>query len=261
MHLLLWNFLCVHSNVSLSCLMGKTTMTFLCRARSYVKLTYSIWNVIMLKYVHEQLCFPGKVTHCTQGRRVQEGKERGGEAGKEEGGECRRGKESTGGRGERRRGEERQGRRKEEREGECRRGKAERTFDTHNANHHTMSSPTLSSLLLPCLSSLSFPSYTLLPSPFPPTLSSPLLSLLHSPTLSSPLLHSPTLSYTLLPSPPTTFFLSFSSSPAAFNYLKGHPADPIDTAEFEQHCGVGVVVTEEEINEKVCNVMCKTRNC
>ena len=67
---------------------------------------------------------------------------------------------------------------------------------------------------------------------------SPLFLLL--PCLSSPLL-------------PLLHFLSpISSFPAAFNYLKGRPADPIDTDEFEHHCGVGVVVTEKEINEKVC---------
>ena len=39
--------------------------------------------------------------------------------------------------------------------------------------------------------------------------------------------------------------------PAAFDYLKRHPVDPIDTAEFEHCCGVGVVVTQEDIDEKV----------
>ena len=40
--------------------------------------------------------------------------------------------------------------------------------------------------------------------------------------------------------------------PAAMEYLKSHPLDPIDTAAFEQHCGVGVVISQEEITEKVC---------
>ena len=44
---------------------------------------------------------------------------------------------------------------------------------------------------------------------------------------------------------------SLRSFPAAFDYLKRHPVDRIDTAEFEHFCGVGVVVTQEEIDEKV----------
>ncbi|CAI9605285.1 unnamed protein product, partial [Staurois parvus] len=38
---------------------------------------------------------------------------------------------------------------------------------------------------------------------------------------------------------------------AALDYVKGHPVDPIDVADFEKECGVGVVVTPEEIEEAV----------
>lgn len=38
---------------------------------------------------------------------------------------------------------------------------------------------------------------------------------------------------------------------AALDYLKSHPVDPIDSADFERSCGVGVVISQEEINEKV----------
>lgn len=34
---------------------------------------------------------------------------------------------------------------------------------------------------------------------------------------------------------------------AAFEYLKSNPVDPIDIASFEGFCGVGIVVTREEI--------------
>lgn len=34
---------------------------------------------------------------------------------------------------------------------------------------------------------------------------------------------------------------------AALEYLKTNPVDPIDTAAFEQACGVGVVISQEEI--------------
>ncbi|KAG8557275.1 hypothetical protein GDO81_018392, partial [Engystomops pustulosus] len=38
---------------------------------------------------------------------------------------------------------------------------------------------------------------------------------------------------------------------AALDYVKAHPLDPIDTAEFEKECGVGVTVTPEQIEEAV----------
>ncbi|XP_030425129.1 glutamine--tRNA ligase isoform X1 [Gopherus evgoodei] len=38
---------------------------------------------------------------------------------------------------------------------------------------------------------------------------------------------------------------------AALEYVRSHPLDPIDTADFEQECGVGVVVTPEQIEEAV----------
>ncbi|KAM3914959.1 glutamine--tRNA ligase [Leptodactylus fuscus] len=38
---------------------------------------------------------------------------------------------------------------------------------------------------------------------------------------------------------------------AAMEYVKGHPLEPIDTADFERECGVGVTVTPEQIEEAV----------
>uniref|UniRef100_A0A674IE92 Glutamine--tRNA ligase n=1 Tax=Terrapene triunguis TaxID=2587831 RepID=A0A674IE92_9SAUR len=38
---------------------------------------------------------------------------------------------------------------------------------------------------------------------------------------------------------------------AALEYVRSHPLDPIDTADFEHECGVGVVVTPEQIEEAV----------
>lgn len=38
---------------------------------------------------------------------------------------------------------------------------------------------------------------------------------------------------------------------AALDYLKTHPVDPIDTKAFEQYCGVGVVISQEEITQCV----------
>uniref|UniRef100_A0A8C0J402 glutamine--tRNA ligase n=1 Tax=Chelonoidis abingdonii TaxID=106734 RepID=A0A8C0J402_CHEAB len=43
---------------------------------------------------------------------------------------------------------------------------------------------------------------------------------------------------------------------AALEYVRSHPLDPIDTADFEQECGVGVVVTPEQIEEAVSAVAC-----
>lgn len=34
---------------------------------------------------------------------------------------------------------------------------------------------------------------------------------------------------------------------AAFDYLKDHPVDPVNIVEFDEACGVGVVVTREEV--------------
>lgn len=38
---------------------------------------------------------------------------------------------------------------------------------------------------------------------------------------------------------------------AAFDFIKGNPVDPIDASEFEKSCGVGVVVTPDEIEDTV----------
>ncbi|KAM4651239.1 glutamine--tRNA ligase [Discoglossus pictus] len=38
---------------------------------------------------------------------------------------------------------------------------------------------------------------------------------------------------------------------AALDYVKAHPLDPIDAANFEKECGVGVTVTPEQIEEAV----------
>ncbi|KAF6313371.1 hypothetical protein mRhiFer1_013909 [Rhinolophus ferrumequinum] len=38
---------------------------------------------------------------------------------------------------------------------------------------------------------------------------------------------------------------------AALEYVRSHPLDPIDTADFEQECGVGISVTPEQIEEAV----------
>ncbi|CAM4585364.1 glutamine--tRNA ligase isoform X1 [Caretta caretta] len=38
---------------------------------------------------------------------------------------------------------------------------------------------------------------------------------------------------------------------AALEYVRSHPLDPIDMADFEHECGVGVVVTPEQIEEAV----------
>lgn len=38
---------------------------------------------------------------------------------------------------------------------------------------------------------------------------------------------------------------------AALEYVRSHPLDPIDTEDFEQECGVNVVLTPEQIEEAV----------
>ena len=38
---------------------------------------------------------------------------------------------------------------------------------------------------------------------------------------------------------------------AAFDYLKNNPLDPVDIAKLDEACGVGVVVTRDQILEEV----------
>ena len=38
---------------------------------------------------------------------------------------------------------------------------------------------------------------------------------------------------------------------AAMDYYKATPVDPVDRTALEAACGVGVVITEEQITEKV----------
>uniref|UniRef100_A0A8C4TN82 Glutamine--tRNA ligase n=1 Tax=Erpetoichthys calabaricus TaxID=27687 RepID=A0A8C4TN82_ERPCA len=44
---------------------------------------------------------------------------------------------------------------------------------------------------------------------------------------------------------------------AALDYIKSHPVDPIDQADFEQKCGIGIEVTPEQIEEAVEAVILK----
>lgn len=46
---------------------------------------------------------------------------------------------------------------------------------------------------------------------------------------------------------------------AAFDYLKTHPEDPVNKAELEKACGVGVVVTREEIEQRIVAVIAENR--
>ncbi|XP_006036689.1 glutamine--tRNA ligase [Alligator sinensis] len=46
---------------------------------------------------------------------------------------------------------------------------------------------------------------------------------------------------------------------AALDYVKSHPLDPIDVADFERACGVGVAVTPEQIEEAVEAAISKHR--
>ncbi|KAM8863049.1 glutamine--tRNA ligase [Spinachia spinachia] len=46
---------------------------------------------------------------------------------------------------------------------------------------------------------------------------------------------------------------------AALEFVKSHPEDPIDQTAFEQACGVGVVVTPEQIEEAVESIVKKHR--
>uniref|UniRef100_A0A286XU66 Glutamine--tRNA ligase n=1 Tax=Cavia porcellus TaxID=10141 RepID=A0A286XU66_CAVPO len=47
---------------------------------------------------------------------------------------------------------------------------------------------------------------------------------------------------------------------AALEYVRSHPLDPIDTVDFEQECGVGVMVTPEQIEEAVETTINKHRS-
>ena len=40
--------------------------------------------------------------------------------------------------------------------------------------------------------------------------------------------------------------------PAAMDYLLHHPSSNVNIPEFDKECGVGVVVTGEEIKDVVC---------
>ena len=44
---------------------------------------------------------------------------------------------------------------------------------------------------------------------------------------------------------------SYRSLAAALEFLKSHPVDPIDVAAFELDCGVGVVITPDQIVQQV----------
>lgn len=43
---------------------------------------------------------------------------------------------------------------------------------------------------------------------------------------------------------------------AALEYVRDHPEDPINRKEFEQACGVGVVITPEQIENAVSSQVC-----
>ncbi|XP_078066146.1 glutamine--tRNA ligase [Mustelus asterias] len=47
---------------------------------------------------------------------------------------------------------------------------------------------------------------------------------------------------------------------ASLDYIKNHQVDPIDSEDFERECGIGVVVTPEQIEEAVEAAVCKYRN-
>ncbi|KAK9405997.1 glutamine-tRNA ligase [Crotalus adamanteus] len=46
---------------------------------------------------------------------------------------------------------------------------------------------------------------------------------------------------------------------AALEYFKSHPVDPINTADFDRECGIGVVITPEQIEEAVEAAICRHR--
>lgn len=43
---------------------------------------------------------------------------------------------------------------------------------------------------------------------------------------------------------------------AALEYVRNHPEDPINQKEFEEACGVGVVITPEQIENAVSSQVC-----
>lgn len=47
----------------------------------------------------------------------------------------------------------------------------------------------------------------------------------------------------------TVFFPALSA--AALEFVKNNPEDPINQKEFEEACGVGVVITPEQVEEAV----------
>ena len=49
--------------------------------------------------------------------------------------------------------------------------------------------------------------------------------------------------------------LSHTHTSAAFDYLKNHPLDPVDIAELDETCGVGVVITRDQIQTEVDRVI------
>ena len=54
-------------------------------------------------------------------------------------------------------------------------------------------------------------------------------------------------------------------STAAFEYLKSHPMGEVDDQEFSQYCGVGVVISPDQIEEQVymytCMYICTACTC
>ena len=44
------------------------------------------------------------------------------------------------------------------------------------------------------------------------------------------------------------YFFFFS---AALDFFKSHPSDPVDAKAFELACGIGVVITPEQIEDAV----------
>jgi len=47
---------------------------------------------------------------------------------------------------------------------------------------------------------------------------------------------------------------------AALDYFKHNPLDPVDYARFESECGVGVVVTPDQVEAAVEEVIAKHRD-
>lgn len=43
---------------------------------------------------------------------------------------------------------------------------------------------------------------------------------------------------------------------AALEYVRDHPEDPINQKQFEEACGVGVVITPEQIENAVSSQVC-----